>query len=305
MNVSLKQIRAFLAVAQLGSFTRASAQIHATQSSLSVLIRELEAELGIKLLDRTTRKVEVTEAGREFLLSAERIVAELQDAVASTRELTARKRGRVRVAAAPLCAAAFLPRSIAAFRAGHPGISVVLEDVQGDEVAAHVSSGRFDCGIGVFDAYDNGLDFMPLTRERLVLVCPRGHPLLQKRQVRWKDLAGQPLITIKGNNAARREFDRALEVAGIYGAPLIEATQMMTMPGLVDAKLGLAVWPSWAHAMVRSFDAEIRPLVGPTVAHTVAAITAKGRALSPATETFLAALKHYVESKSGRAGATA
>jgi DNA-binding transcriptional LysR family regulator len=295
MNVTLKQVRAFLEVAKLSSFTRASERLNATQSSLSVLIRELEAELETRLLDRTTRKVEITEAGREFLPFAERMLGVLGQGVEATREIVARRRGRVSVAASPLAAAALLPRVIAQFQQLYPGISVVLEEFPPDQVSVRVANSLCDCGVGVFDTRDDGLTTIPVFQERLMLICPRKHPLSLKREVRWSDLPEYPLIAVTSESAARRRLDRQFALAGVSMQPSFEVRNMMTILGMVDAKIGIAIWPSWAIPLARSFDVEVRPLVRPKAVHIVSAVTPKGRDVSPAVQAFLETLGDHAK----------
>jgi DNA-binding transcriptional LysR family regulator len=294
MNVTLKQVRAFLEVAKLNSFTRASERLNATQSSLSVLIRELEAELETRLLDRTTRKVEITEAGREFLPFAERMLSVLDQGVEATREIVARHRGRVSVAASPLAAAALLPRVIAQFQIRYPGINVELEEFAPDQVSTRVANSLCDCGVGVFDTRDDGLTIVPVFQERQMLICPRKHPLSLKREVRWSDLRDYPLIAVSSESAARRRLGRLFAVADVSIQPSFEVRNMITMLGLVDAKIGVAIWPSWASSLANSFDVELRPLVRPKAVHILSVVTPKGRVVSAAVEAFIETLKDYM-----------
>jgi DNA-binding transcriptional LysR family regulator len=296
MNVTLKQVRAFLEVAKLNSFTRASERLNATQSSLSVLIRELEAELETRLLDRTTRKVEITEAGREFLPFAERLLGVLEQGVEATREIVARHRGRVSVAASPLAAAALLPRVIAEFQVRYPGINVVLEEFPPGQVSSRVANSLCDCAVGVFDTRDDGLTIVPVFQERLMLICPRKHPLSLKREVKWTDLQDYPLIAVSSESAARRRLDRLFATAGVSIQPTFEVRNMITTLGLVDAKIGVAIWPSWASSLARSFDVEVRPLVRPKAVHILSVVTPKGRIVSAAAEAFIDTLKDYMRS---------
>src|SRR5512132_793945 len=117
MNVTLRQLRAFVNVAQFGVFTAAAERLHVTQSALSVMIRGLETELGLRLFDRTTRMVELTDAGREFYPIAEKTLEDLSSAVAHSRELADIKRGRVTIAATTLISSILLPRAVARFGA--------------------------------------------------------------------------------------------------------------------------------------------------------------------------------------------
>lgn len=291
MNITLKQIRAFLEIARLNSFTRASDRLNTTQSSLSVLIRELEAELGTRLLDRTTRKVEITEAGREFAPFAERMLLELESGFTATRELAERKKGRLSLAASPLAAAALLPKVIASFRTLYPGISVALEEVPPELLSSRVAGGLFDCGIGVFDTMDDGLTAISVFNERLMLMCPSSHPLAASQEVEWRLLADHDFIAVTPDNAARRRIDRYLALAGVEIHPAFEVRNMTTALGLVAAGMGVATWPSWAAALARAYDVVLRPLVRPEAFHTVSIVMSKERAPSPAVEAFIDVVK--------------
>lgn len=116
MNVTLRQIHAFLAAADLGNFTRAAERLNMTQPALSLAIRELETELGIRLFDRTTRRVELTQVGAELSHSARKLIDDLELAMRNARDLAERKRGRIVVAAPPLLAAMILPGAIVDYR---------------------------------------------------------------------------------------------------------------------------------------------------------------------------------------------
>lgn len=291
MNITLKQIKAFLEIAKLNSFTRASDRLNTTQSSLSVLIRELEAELGTRLLDRTTRKVEITEAGREFAPFAERTLRELESGLTATRELAARKKGRLSLAASPLAAAALLPKVIASFRALYPGISVALEEVSPELLSARVAGGLFDCGVGVFDTLDDGLTAISAFSERLMLLCPSDHPLAALQEVEWRQLAEHDFIAVAADNAARRRVDRYFALAGVAIQPAFQVRNMTTILGLVAARMGVAAWPSWAAGLTRAHDVTLRPLVRPEAFHTISVVISKERAPSPAVEAFIEVIR--------------
>ena len=126
MNVTIKQLQAFLAVAELGNFTRAAERLRVAQPALSQHVRELETELALRLFDRTTRRVELTAGGREFRSAATKILAELEHAVRNAHDLAEHKRGRITIAAPPLLAAVILPRAIAEFHARNSGVQIVL-----------------------------------------------------------------------------------------------------------------------------------------------------------------------------------
>ena len=148
MNISLRQIRAFIVVARFSSFTRAADLLHLTQPALTVQIRQLEQALGVKLFDRNTRAVELTRIGRELLPVLERLLGEFDAVVVSTREIAAMRYGIVRIAALPSVAATVLPPLIARFKQHHPQIRVAVRDSVGGRINAMVREEIVDFGIG-------------------------------------------------------------------------------------------------------------------------------------------------------------
>src|ERR1700721_3666957 len=142
MNITLRQIQCFLQGATPGSFTRAAEKMHTMQPALSQQIRDLETELGIRLFDRTTRRVELTEGGAEFRNIAAKVLDDLESAARNAHDLAERKRGRVVIAAPPLLAAAIVPRVIADFRSRYPGIEVRLVDTRTDQMGKYFVFGR-------------------------------------------------------------------------------------------------------------------------------------------------------------------
>lgn len=292
MNVTLKQIRGFTAVVESGSFTAAAELVNSTQSSLSVLIRNLETDLGVRLLDRTTRQVRLTEAGEEFLLHAQRIIAEVEHALSSTGDLAAKRRGRVSVAAPPLIATLLLPKIIACYRAQYPDITILVEDIPPQEIVARVAAGQVDCGIGSFPGEMDGIDRAPLLEENLVMICSKDHDLARLDKVRPQDLRGVPTVGLAGTPTVRRTLDVELRLAGIHTPPAVEVRHMFTSLGMVRAGLGIALWPSWATDVLPAFDTVARPFVGASSHFTLSLITAAHRSPSPAAESFIELVKN-------------
>jgi DNA-binding transcriptional LysR family regulator len=290
MNVTLKQIRAFRALAELKSFTRSAERLGLTQSALSLLIRELEREVEVRLFDRTTRSVELTAAGRELLPYAAKAMTDLEHGLRSTSELAARRRGRVTVATPPIAAAMLVPRAVVEFHARYPGIAVVVQDLAPEEIVSRVRDGLADCGIGPFaNTAWEGLDRTSLADGPLILAMPRGHALAAKRAVVWADLLSFPVIAVA---SVRRDLDRNLP-AGLSLEPTYEVSQMVTAIGMVGAGLGIAVVPAWMTPMTRLYDIVTRPVTGPIVSREVSLVTRSGYPLSPAADSFVAHLYEH------------
>lgn len=287
MDITIRQLEAFLAVAETEGFTRAAERIHLTQSAISVLIRELELQLQVRLFDRNTRSVNLTEAGRAFFPFVEKSLAELQTAIQNTRELMEKKRGRLIVAAPPLIASTLLPGVIAGFRRQYPGVTVILRDLLTDDIVLRVRNGEVDLGVGTFHLSDPGLAVAVKSTDRLVVLCPQGHPLLRKRKVRWRELAGYPMIALDRHSSLRQIVDKTLDAAACNQAPALEVSFVATAVGMVESGLGIAVLP--AYAMLHKGGARIqsRDLTEPVVNRDIAVITARGKSLSPAAEAFV------------------
>ena len=292
MNITLRQLQAFKTVAEFGSFTRAAERLKVAQPALSLSIRELERELNLRLFDRTTRRVELTAAGREFLQSADKLLADLDRAVRDARDLSDKKRGRIVVAAPPLLAAMIVPAAIADFNAAFPGIDVGLVDVRNDQILDRLRAGEADLAIGTFDERADGIRREVISQDALTLFCIPTSPLAKKRRVRWADLRGQKLIMLTRDSSIRALTERTLAQAGHdAGKPLYEVSQITTAVMLAEAGLGVTVLPAYAWSFARSRDVVSRPLVEPLVTRNVYLIQPDGRSLSPAAEGFARTLR--------------
>lgn len=291
MNITLRQLQAFIAVAIDGNFTRAAQRLHIAQSAVSVLVRELEAELRVRLFDRTTRRVELTEAGREFRGSAEKLIADLEYAVRNTHDLVERKRGRLSVAAPPLLAAALLPPVVAAFARDHPGVRVTLLDAGTDQIVARVKSGEADIGVGTFAADDEGLTRVRLARDTLMLFCQAGHPLAAIARPAWSALRDAPLITLTPDSGIRALVEQGYQAAGLDLPIAYEVSQISTALALVEVGLGVSVLPAYAMAWSPAAGVAARPLADPEVSREVAVIMRSFRSLPPAAADFVQRLQ--------------
>lgn len=295
MNLTIKQLKAFVAVAEKCSFTQAAASMHLTQSALSMLIRGLENELGSRVFDRTTRAVHLTDAGSEFLPVATSTLANLQNAVTNAKELADRKRGRVVVAATPLFSSTLLPRLVARYREAYPGVVVVIRDSVADQIQRKVRDGEADFGIGTFENLERELVAEPLMTDTLVVVCPHGHPFARRTQVAWRALAGHPFIALVRDNSVGQLIAASIATANIVVRPAYEVSFLSTAVGLVDAGLGITVMPSYAQSMMQLFRIHARRLVAPSITREMSIITRGDRSLTPAAESLHEFIHDYAK----------
>src|SRR4030095_11072891 len=172
MNISLRQLRAFAAIARLGTLTKAADALHSTQRALSAQIGELESALGVRLFDRSTRSVTSTEAARDLAPVVDKILADVDLVMTHARDVATRNVGRVVVAALPSVSATLLPRAVVRFRARHPGVTVVLRDALAERIVRMIQDDEVDFGITSAPTPDPHLEFTRLASDQMVAVLP-------------------------------------------------------------------------------------------------------------------------------------
>jgi DNA-binding transcriptional LysR family regulator len=295
MNVSLRQLRAFIAVARTGSFTGAAESLHVTQSALSGLIKEMEQTLGVQLFDRTTRRLQLSEVGREFYPLVDKLVLELDGALGEINNLKALKKGMVRIAVPQLIACTLLPQVIAGYRQRHPDVQVKLVDCSVESVVARVLSGEVDIGLGPERHLTSGIEATPLFEMPFMLVFPKGHPLESRRRVRWTDAVGFPFITLQGQFAERLALDLHAGLRDVTLNPSNEVTFMTTALAMVSAGLGVTACLPYAESLVKLYRLQMRPLHDPEVRRKFFVFARHGRSPSPAAQSFVSFLLDYVE----------
>ncbi|HEV7371798.1 LysR family transcriptional regulator [Arenibaculum sp.] len=286
MNVDLDGFRAFVAVAELGSFHDAANALNISQPALSRRVQKLEEALGAALFDRTTRRVHLTTVGRDFLPKARRLLDELESSLLGIRELAERRSGQVTIACIPTATYYFLPTVIRAYNAQYPRIRIRILDLTGNEVLERVISGEADFGLSMLGSQDAELEFEALLDDPFVLACRHDHAFAAREAVSWRELAGHPFITVGRQSGNRLLLDNGL--AGCEWRPrwFYEVQHLATSLGLVEAGLGVAAVPKLAmpgenHPILTS-----RPLLDPLIRRTIGVIRRRATTLSPAADVF-------------------
>jgi len=284
MNLSTRQLRAFVALAQERHFTRAAQRCHLTQPAFSALIRSLEDTAGVRLFDRNTRRVELTAEGKVFEASAQRLLGEIELAMEDVRDHAQRRRGRVAMAALPSLAAGWLPDLLARFHADHPGIVLQLHDALLDPCLDMVQRGEVDFAVAARRGDMTGLESDFLNADRYFLVCRKDHPLAACDKVRMRDLAREPVIQLARGSSVRKQLDDAIGADTL--TPLLEVEHLATVAGLVSAGLGVSVVPAMTLFHFRRTELAIKPLQGRALTRSLYLVRRKGRSLSMAAQAF-------------------
>jgi len=290
MNIDVRQIRAFLAVARHESFTRAARALNLSQPALTVQIRNLEEGLGLRLLDRDTRTVGLTRMGRELLPALQRVIGDLDAVQTEARDLASGRHGVVRLAALPSQASGFLPEVIARFRQANPGISFAIHDTVASGIVRQVREEIVDLGLTGGRIFDDDLDVLHVSQDRMHVLYPHGHPLAQVEQVTASALSKYPLVLMDPTTSVRAIVDAAFAASGLSVTIAAEPTYMTTAVGLVRAGLGVAVLPGTAMEVRAEPCLASRPIEGNPFIRDVSLIKRAGRSLPPASESFAMAL---------------
>jgi DNA-binding transcriptional LysR family regulator len=292
MNLSIRQMRAFLHVAHIGNFTRAAEQAHMTQAGLSTLVREMERQLGCRLFDRTTRTVGLTAAGRKLLPVVERVLTDLDDVTARLGVEGDEARQTLRVAATPLVSSHLLPQVFHQFRESHPTVSVKLFDADLRDVEAMVTAGEADMGLGFFFKAAPGLERTPVGRFHLMRVAP-AEPKQAPAPIGsapWAALRTAQLLGLPQSNPIQKVIDQHLATIGRADAQRPAFNFFGTLISMVEAGFGTAVVPTFALAACRRHRVRTDVLVKPKVGMDFFRITRRGMHETEAMQAFAGTL---------------
>jgi DNA-binding transcriptional LysR family regulator len=252
--VELRQLEYFVAVARHRHFTRAAEELYVTQPALSQQVRRLEAELGLALLRRTSRGIELTPAGEDLLVHAQKVIAEVGAARTAMDEHAGVERGFVRVAA-PAVDALRLPRELAEFHRDHPGIRLGLRQASPRDVIALVQRGAVDMGVVSLPdgGPDPGVRVERLSDDALRVLVPIG----EGGEALW-DLRDRPWILPERGTGLRDVAVLACQAAGFSPVPQFEVADPATVHFLVQSGLGVSIVPE---AWIQLGDTEALPIV--------------------------------------------
>ena len=243
INLSTRELQAFVTLAEQRSFTRAAERCHLSQPAFSALIRALETSVGARLFDRTTRSVELTAEGCVFVESARRILRAADDALDDVRDHAARRRGRVAVAVLPALAAGWLPPLLAAFHAENPGVELDVADVLSEGCIERVRSGRADFALASTRAESPELRTEAFCSDRFHVVCRADHALAAgEGALTLEALAPYPIVQLSRPSSVRQYVEAALYPTQLR--TVLELDQLSTVAGMVRAGLGITVVPA-------------------------------------------------------------
>ncbi|MGJ7522167.1 LysR family transcriptional regulator [Variovorax sp. LT1P1] len=285
-RVSLRQLEAFARVAELHSFSAAAERLGLTAQAVSQLVAELESILGFRVFDRTTRRVALSAAGRDFLPSAETVLRHLDAAERAADDVRHRAAGVVRIGAPLALASTALPAAIRDYAAERPKVVIRIRDLPVDQLVDSVAAGDVDLAVGPDRPVGAGVQSRPLFDSPWVLWCPPDHLLAKRKRVRWKDLRDQPLVAA-GHDHERSVAQMRLTVPeGSRVGPVDVVDNLTTAMGIAAQGLAATLAPAYVQVLARHFGLVMRRVVEPEAIRSVCLYQAQGRHLSPAAEGF-------------------
>ena len=297
MNIKYRAVKAFLLVAESRSFTHAAGALGVTQPSLSALIQDLEDTLGLKLLERSTRNVTLTEAGEEFLLRIQRPVSDVEEAYRSALDLSAARRGTVIVAALPSAAFGLVPHALAKLRVAHPALQAKVIEAHTDELLQMLRTNQVECAIGPLSEAAPDLHFEPLLTDGYYAVFSHGHPLEKRKRIRWDQLLAHDLVLLAQGSNARQQFDQGLQTGIASAEPVVpryDVTHIITAASMARQGLGVALLPRLALPELNLNGLVARPISAPNARRNIGLMHRRDRVLGPATRYFIEQLRGVI-----------
>jgi DNA-binding transcriptional LysR family regulator len=282
MNVSLQQLKVFVAVARERSFTRAAREFDLTQSAVSRCVRELEDAVELKLFDRTTRQVELTHAGASLERRIGRLLDEIELTLREERAAYDGHTGVVVLASNPVLSSSWVAQGLARCASAFPELIVSVKDQPQSGVIASVEQGEVDFGV-VSVAEPLGGDQLHaqvVFTTPLHVVMPPAHPLARQAGVEWRALHEWALVTLNADTGMRAALELAFNAHGLKRRPVQELGHVAAVLRMVELGLGVGVLPVDAHWLTLGTSLVSRPLV-PEMNLTTLLVHRRNRSLRP------------------------
>ena len=290
MNITLRQVQAFVTTAKRGSVSRAAEEMGMTQAAVSSLIRQMEEAAGLVLFERTNRRVVPTDAGHRLLALGSALIAQHTAFLNGLRDEARSRERSVGFAVSPALATTIVPKVLRRLAEAAPDLQVRVADVPPDALVDVVREGRVDFALGtVGPAAD--VRVRAVLRDTFCVVVSEAHPLATQEVARWRELPEHNVIAPPLGSAIRTTIDETLRELGCDIAPKLEVSLLETILALVDENLGIAVAPKSFCNLERFRNLRLVELREPVVGREVSVVQRAGRGLTPAASFVLGVIE--------------
>ena len=279
MNINFKLLGVFLSVAENASFRKAADQTNRSMPAVSMQIKQLEAQVGVALFQRTTRKVSLTDEGEKLLISARKALAELENGLSQIQHSIDLQHGRLSFACVPTVASTRLPLILTTFAKKYPGITVHVRELANLELLDCVRRREVDFGIGPMPENKGELDFLPIFVDEYCAMLPKGYQDKGRAGISLRELCTLPLLMLSDASTFRAHVEKALSASGLEAKSNYEFAHVNTLIAMAEAGLGVALLPRVA--IPRKTQLEVVRVVNPALSRTIAIATIRGHTLSP------------------------
>ena len=280
MKINFKLLGTFLAVAENASFRKAADQTHLSLPAVSMQIKQWEEQLGVALFQRTTRKVDLTQAGEQLMISARKAMAEIDAGLVQIQHAVNVQQGHLSFGCVPTVAGSRLPQILLKFSKKYPGISVRVRELAHIELLEAVRRRDVDFGIGPIPEKKGELDFSPIFVDEYFALLPKAFHDAGRAGISLRELAKMPMLTLSNSSLFRNHLDSVLKANDVETEPNYEFTHVSTLIAMAEAGLGVAILPRIA--IPRKTLLKAVRITGPAISRTIAVITIRGHSLSPA-----------------------
>ena len=242
--MEIRQLRAFIAIAELGTFTAGAMRVHVTQAAISMQIRQLENELGAKLFIRAPRRVMLTEAGEQLLQRARQILRDHDAAVDEIAELAGAERGRLRIgSASAMVTTDVLPKLLKEVRKQHAGAEITVASGTSETLVQQILAGELDVAFVSLPVEARGINTERLSQDQLVAIASPRHRLAKQRTISAYTLAGEKLILGERGGNTRRLIDQFFAQAGVNLHISMELSRQAAIRRMVEEDMGVGIVP--------------------------------------------------------------
>jgi DNA-binding transcriptional LysR family regulator len=304
MNMTIRQIQAFVAVYRLGGISKAAKRLRLTQSAVSVLIRQIETKLGVTLFERTTRTLRPTQAAENAVADSERLLRDLDHLNAKFRGVAERTRGEVALALSAGLAAALGGVMLSAFARRYPNIKVHMHDVAPNQVVARVLEQAVEFGLSASERDNAEIEQEILATDQISAICLRSNKIARRGSMTWDQIAMLDTISTPRGDALRTLIDDGLARSNRHFEPKYEVSFLDTALAMAAQGIGIAVMPSHLVQHLHGRTLVGVPLIGPTLRRDLCLIYKADSALSPAAAAFAEVARDVLAASTGHGAAS-